>query len=286
MNLSRLAGAAPARPAAHFLQVARGSSFAAAGVLAALNAQAGQIIVAFSDRPPVEALTNLAGISAIIWAAMIAAWKIGSDDPQPLRARADVWVLALVIVLSFLPISFAAELGLLTCAVYFAATSPHRTPARRAAIVLLALTGPLIFGRVLLNLFNKPILWLDAHIVGAVIGTRVDGNMFLAADGVHRFEIANLCSSVHNISLAIVLWTTAAMLFDIRIDRRYIATGAAMAGFMFALNIVRLSSIGLFPTHFIFLHFGTGAVLFGWAGLIGAALLAGLGVAGAATRQR
>jgi len=153
-------------------------------------------------------------------------------------------------------------------------------------LVLLALTGPLIWGRILLNLFAAPILSLDAHIVGVVIGTKVDGNMFQSAVAGHTFLIGNLCSSVHNMSLAIVLWTTAAMLFNIRVDRQYFAVGVAMATFMFALNIARLATIGLFPAYFTFLHFGTGAALFGWAGLIGAAMLAGWGVLNAAARQR
>jgi hypothetical protein len=174
---------------------------------------------------------------------------------------------------------------LLLCAAYLLATTHRHEPARRAALVLLALTGPLIWGRVLLNLFASRILALDAHIVGAVIGTRVDGNIFQAANGSH-FLIGDLCSSVHNMSLAIVLWTTAAMLFSIQVDRRYVLVGVAMAAFMFALNIARLATIGLFPAYFTFLHFGTGAALFGWAGLIGAALLAGWGVTDAAARQR
>ncbi len=86
------------------------------------------------------------------------------------------------------------------------------------------------------------------------------------------------CSSVHNMSLAILLWTTVAMLFKIRIDRGYLLIGLAMVAFMFLLNVLRLSTIGLFPDHFYFLHFGAGADMFGWAGLIGAALLAGAGV--------
>jgi hypothetical protein len=276
---------APARPAAARLELGRGSTFAAAGVLAALNAQASQILSALNNQPLAEVMLGLAGISAVIWTAMAAAWKIGSEDRRRLSAGADTAVLAMVITLSFLPLSYAAQAGLLLCTAYLFATSRGYQPARRAALVLLALTGPLIWGRILLNLFAGPILNLDAHVVGAVIGTRVDGNTFRAVDG-SRFVIGDFCSSVHNISLAIVLWTTAAMLFDIQIDRRYVAIGAAMIGFMFALNIARLSTIGLFPAHFDYLHFGTGAALFGWAGLIGAVLLAGFGVANAADRQR
>ena len=97
--------------------------------------------------------------------------------------------------------------------------------------------------------------------------------------------IAKGCSSVHNISLAIVLWCTAVALFDLRIDARLIAFGVAMIVLMFGLNILRLSLIGLFPEHFEFLHSGDGAVVFGWVGLIGMAILAGLGTHDALRRR-
>ena len=286
MTYARPAGLIPAGPTTFRLDASRGSVFAAAGILTALNAQAGQILSTLTFLSPIEAVTGLAGISAVIWAAMAAAWSIGREDHRRLSGRRDALVLAVIIMLAFLPISYAAQGGLLLCGAYLLATSHGHEPARRAAFVLLALTGPLIWGRILLNLFAAPILSLDAHIVGAVIGGNVRGNIFEAASGGRHFIIGDLCSSVHNISLAIVMWTTAAMLFNIRIDRKYVAVGAAMAAFMFALNIARLATIGLFPEHFNYLHFGTGAALFGWAGLIGGALLAGWGVANAAARQR
>lgn len=283
----RAVGRLPAAPIATNDRLSRGGAFAAAGVLAALNAQADHIIVDLSWQSPLEALLNLGGISAIMWAAMFAAWKIGGEASRPLRGGVDTAVLAAVIVFSFLPISYAAQSGLLLCAAYLVVTAGEGNDAEwRAGFVLLALTGPLIWGRLLLRLFEAPILALDARLVGTAIGSHVEGNMVRFADGSGRFMIGDPCSSVHNMSLALVLWTTAAMLFRVRIDGRYVMVGLAMAGLMFALNVVRLSILGLFPAHFDFLHDGGGAVLFGWAGLIGAALLAGRGILHAAARQR
>jgi exosortase/archaeosortase family protein len=280
------AGYVPAGPTTTNAYLTRGGAFAAAGVLAALNAQADHIILDLSWQSPIDALLNLGGISAVIWAAMAAAWKIGGDGDRTVGGSRDLAILATVIFLSFVPISYAAQAGLLLCACYLLVTADrHNDAEQRAGIVLLALTGPLIWGRLLLRVFETPILALDARLVGAAIGSRVDGNMVRFADGSGRFIIGDPCSSVHNMSLAIVLWTTAAMLFKIRIDRRYIMIGAGMAGMMFGLNVVRLSVLGLFPAHFDYLHDGGGAVLFGWAGLIGAALLAGIGIINASARQ-
>ena len=286
MNFVGPAGRLPAGPTTRIAFLSRGSAFAVAGVLAALNAQADHIIVDLSWQSPLAALYNLGGISAVIWAAMLAVWTIGGEADRPLRGGLDFAVLWLVALLSFVPISYAAQAGLLICACYLLATADRNNDAeRRTAFVLLALTGPLIWGRLLLRLFETPILALDARLVGAAIGSKVDGNIVRFADGGGRFIIGDPCSSVHNMSLAIVLWTTAAMLFKIRIDRPYMLIGVAMAGLMFALNVVRLSVLGLFPAHFDSLHDGGGAVLFGWAGLIGAALLAGSGIIRAAARQ-
>ena len=266
--------------------LSRGTVFAAAGILAALNAQADQILNTFVYEPPLEGIAGLAGISAVIWAAMAASWKIGTESAESLRPGRDLTVLAVVILLCFVPVSYSAQLGLLVCGAYLASTSRAGEPERRAALVLLALTGPLIWGRLLLHALEVPILSLDAHLVGTATGTPVDGNVVHFAGTSGHFIIGGPCSSVHNMSLAIVLWTTAAMLFRIRIDRPYVFVGCAMAAFMFALNILRLSAMALFPDQFDFLHSGTGAVVFSWAGLVGAGALAILGVSHAVARQQ
>jgi hypothetical protein len=268
--------------------------FAGAGVLAALNAQADQIVSSLKFQSLgqvlfqslVQVFGGLAGISALMWLAMYAALKIGFEDDRARLPAKDFLVLSAVVFLSFIPMSYAAQAGLLLCASCLFVTSHRRDPSRRVSLILFALTGPLLWGRILLQLFAAPILALDAHLVGIVSGTAVEGNTVRFAGESVRMLIAGPCSSVHNMSLAIVLWTTAAALFNVRVDREYVAIGVAMIAWMFALNVARLTSIALFPSHFIFLHHGTGATLFGWAGLIGAGLLAGTGVVRAADRRR
>jgi hypothetical protein len=254
-------------------------------VLAALNAQADQIVLSLTYQPLHEVVMGLAGVSAVIWTAMAAAWRIGSESTERVHTSRDIMILIAVLALSFLPLSFASQGGLLLCACYLLATATRGSPEWRAALVLLALTGPLIWGRLLLHLFAMPILSLDAYLVGTASGTQIDGNVVRFANGSGQFIIRGPCSSVHNISLALVLWTTAAMMFRIRVDRAYVLVGIAMVGFMFALNVVRLSAMALFPSQFDYLHFGTGGSMFGWAGLIGAGVLVATGVMHAAARQ-
>ena len=285
MIFARPAGTIPARPA-FSIQVDRSGAFAAAGVLAALNAQAAQILGALHYNSSIDSIMGLAGISAVIWTAMFAALRIGLDQPDGRVRGWDPAVLAAVIALSFLPMAVAAKLGLLLCGVYLFASSPRESSSRRVALILLALTGPLLWGRLLLQLFAAPILALDAHLVGLLTGMHVSGNTIRFASRPGWMLIGDACSSVHNISLALVLWTTAAVVFRIRIDRRYVAAGALMMAWMFLLNIGRLTLLGLRPQDYDYLHNGTGAAMFGWAGLLGVAAIAGLGVLRAADRQR
>ena len=70
MTFVRPVGHAPAGPTTKTVYLSRGSAFAAAGTLAALNAQADHIILDLSWQSPLDALINLGGISAVIWAAV------------------------------------------------------------------------------------------------------------------------------------------------------------------------------------------------------------------------
>jgi exosortase/archaeosortase family protein len=266
-------------------RLGRATVLAGAGVLAAFNALANQIIRAFAHTSMIGNVSNLAGISAVIWFAMYAALKIGWEaEPDELR-KSDWPVLLVALASAMVPVSYAARLGLLMCAAYAFATTRPGEPGRRVALLLAALTGTLIWGPLILSVFAAPVLALDAHIVGQAIGSPVDGNIVQFAHSRHAFLIAAGCSSIHNISLAIVLWCTAVALFELRVDGRMVALGIAMIGLMFGLNIARLCAIGLFPDQFEFIHRGFGAALFGWAGLIGIGILAALGTHDALSRR-
>ena len=70
----------------------RALSFACAGVLATVNAEAGQIIDALRYLSPLDAMTSLAGISAVIWFAIFVALKIGLEPGSTSYRRFDLAV--------------------------------------------------------------------------------------------------------------------------------------------------------------------------------------------------
>ena len=266
----------------------RALAFAFAGALAVLNALADPILSSLRDAGLFGTLISLAGVSAVIWFALFAVLRIALE-PVALEAaawhRADMAALMSILALTLFPAPWPATLAVFAAGAWLFATADGNR-SRRVALVLLALSGPLLWGRVILTLFAPVLLALDGHIVGALAGTAATGNTVGFVGNGARFIIGGPCSSVHNISLAILLWSSIIALLDLRVDRPLIIAGVvAMAG-MFALNIVRLTAIAYFPADFDSLHLGTGATLFSWAGLLLAGLIVGGGAYAAIDRQR
>jgi len=268
----------------------RAMAFAFAGTFAALNALADPILLSLQGLGLFGTLMSLAGVSAVIWFALFAVLRIACE-PEALETRAAEWrradafVLVSILALALFPAPWPATMAVFTAGAWLIATARDGR-SRRVALVLLALTGPLLWGRVILTLFAPLLLALDGQIVGALAGTQATCNTVgFVGNGAH-FIIGGPCSSVHNISLAILLWSSIVALLDLRVDRPLIVTAVvAMAG-MFALNIVRLTAIAYFPADFDSLHLGTGATLFSWAGLLLAGLIVGGGAYAAIDRQR
>lgn len=265
-------------------------AFAFAGALAVLNALADPILSSLRGLGLFGTLLSLAGISAVVWFALFAVLRIACD-PESLETacprwyRADPFVLMPIVALTLFPAPWPAAVAVFATGGWLIATARDGR-SRRIALVLLALSGPLLWGRVILTLFAPALLALDGHIVGALAGTEATGNTVGFVGKGARFIIGGPCSSVHNISLAILLWSSIVALLDLRVDRPLIVAGVvAMAG-MFALNIVRLTAIAYFPADFDSLHLGTGATLFSWAGLLLAGLIVGGGAYAAIDRQR
>ena len=177
MTLARPVGSPPTGPVSLDRAFGRAATFACAGAIAALNAHADQIIASLRDFSVAVSITTLCGISAVIWVAMLAVLKIGFETDHQEIGRGDILVLIFVVTSSLLPIGYLSDVGLLACALYLYATSAAGTPSIKFSVILLALTGPLIWGRLLLHVFANPILALDANLVGSLIGSRVDGNI-------------------------------------------------------------------------------------------------------------
>ena len=213
------------------------------------------------------AALNLFDVSAIVWLALAAGialpWQANSGSAPH---SSDNFVLVAAVVSALVPVPALSAAMLTLIAAWAVWSSAPGSALRRAGIILLSLTAFLLWGRVFLAWGAGPLLAADARFVGLIADARSAGNAVYFADGTN-FVIAPGCSSLHGISLALILWTTVVQFFAVRLTPQVWATlGLALIASVL-VNGLRLAVIAWNPHDFDYWHIGGGGVLFGWISL-------------------
>lgn len=252
--------------------------FAFCAALTAVNGMAAIILDSIGADGTLAALLGLAGVSAVFWFALYAVATIAREGEGPRLTTIDRVVAGAVVLGALLPYPMAGSIATLGAAAYLFVQGAARSRERRMAIVLLAITGTLLWGRILLPVFAPQLLGLDAWAVGQVAGSPVLGNTVGFTGSGERFAISPSCSSLHNISLAVILWATLTQLLRLTITPRLIAVCIAGVATMAGVNCLRLATIAANQSAFEYWHVGAGAGMFGWLALIASGLVIGGGI--------
>lgn len=210
------------------------------------------------------AVVNSFGISIIVWAAL---WlgieflhRSASRDCLPL----DGWLAACVLAFCLLPIAGATWVVLAAFGLYVIVTSGTDEQLRRGGWILLTLTVPMFWGRRLFNFFSDVILSADAFLVSLATGTERLGNTVSMPGGEGILVISAPCSSMANVSLAVLCWTLFTQYHGVRWTPRNVLWCAAACLSVVAINVSRITVIGYFPHYYAFLHDGGGVTIFSW----------------------
>jgi exosortase/archaeosortase family protein len=255
-----LLGAAPVTRSVLFLWV---------GAAAVANGFAGVAIRTWTERGAAYALFSLLGIGAVAWIAAAAALALLARDRDDAAPNRGDWAIAGAVTLATLAPAAPASSVALTClALYLIATSPRRSALSRSGMVWLALTGTLLWGRVLLALLSRPLLDIDAWLVGTAFGSRQSGNLISFVDGSGRIVVAPGCSSWQGLSIALLFWATVNQWFAVRFDRRALLTLLLALVATVAVNVLRIGAMIEFPRHLAEIHHGWGWHLAVWASLL------------------
>ena len=212
------------------------------------------------------AIAGTFGISALVWIAacvcVVHAWTAPRETP----GRWDIvaaWIAAAMLCIPSDVVSWMTVSGV---ALYFIKQTAPSSSLRRAAVILLAITIPCFWSRIVFALLSGPILSADALLVSAVIGTQRTGNVFETIDGTGAIWIAPGCSSLANVSLTILCWTLFVNLYA---GRRTAATTALVwcslsAAVVIAINVGRMALVGLEPQLYDAVHGPVGGAIAGW----------------------
>jgi exosortase/archaeosortase family protein len=236
-------------------------------LLLTVNALATFVAAAVVVRGWASALLALFDVSAIVWLAIAGGLALLWQVPvSSVPRRSDAIVLVLAVLVALLPVPAASSAAMTVIAVWVWWRSAPDSALRRASTIFFSLTAFLLWGRIGLNWGAGPLLSADAQFVGLIADTRSVGNSVFFADGTN-FIIAPACSSLHGVSLALILWTTVVQYFAVRIDARVWTTLAVAVVCSIVVNGVRLAVIARNPHDFDYWHTGTGGALFGWIAL-------------------
>jgi len=218
------------------------------------------------------------GISAIVWVAMWLGCRfVLQGQPTTIRLGDGLAAFA-AIALTLIPSAVPAWVAMTGLAVYLAWTSNSDSPQRRGAWMLLAVTIPMCWSRILFASLADTILELEAILVGTAMGSPRVGNMVQFADGSGYMQIWPACSSLANVSLAVLCWVTFSQATGYRDSARGTVWCLLACASVVLINVIRISLIGFFPQHYDLLHGVIGMSVAGWL-ILGASVgICALGV--------
>jgi hypothetical protein len=248
----------------------RGELFAGLSVLGFANGIAGRVCRAILDDGAAAALASTFGISAIVWVAFIACPAMLLRGPREPLGRADLVMAAGVLTATMLPFSSLSWVALTGLALYILRdvwVSRGRRlslPVHRGAWILLATTGAMLWGRLLLLSASGPVLGTDAFLAGWLAGTKAVGNTVRFAGSGDYVWIGPPCSSLANISLAILCWVLFAQFRGLTWSVRHAGWCLLACLSVVAINVTRIALIVLHEEQFDLLHGPTGAVIANW----------------------
>jgi hypothetical protein len=232
----------------------RNEFFAGLYILACANGLGSGIIESVNRDGWADALLSTFGISAIVFIACVVGVSFILRERKEEIRSADLVIGAGVLVLVILPIGATSWLALSALSFYILLFTSADSSRRRGAVILLATTVPVLWSRLLFQFFANSILEIDARLVGWLLGTDRVGNMVRFADSSEYLVIFPACSSLANVSLVFLCWVTIGQSVRHQWSPLDILWCLLALVSVVAVNVSRLSFMGLSVWHYQTAH--------------------------------
>lgn len=243
--------------------VSRGELFAALLIIPCVNGLAGRVIEASRDLGW-YALTAGFNVSVIVWLAALGSIRLVLRAGGGQITAIDLAAAAAVLILTAIPVPKVSWTALTISSIYISRASLRGSATQRAALICLALTAPMLWGPALMHAYFQPFQWLDAWLISGVTGTERLGNLVQLANGPGYLMIGQACSSFHNISLAILASVTASQIVGGTRSLGQLGWCLLACASVLAVNVMRISLIGLHPNYYDVLHGPLGSTVANW----------------------
>jgi len=232
----------------------RDELFALIAILACANGLVARVMHTVSEMGWADAALVTFGISAIVLiSCFIGVSELLRDKTQAIQS-ADLAVAIGLLILIIVPIAQLSWVALTGLSLYILVLTDNQPSRRRGAIILLATAVPMLWSRILFNLFANLLLEIDASLVGWLLGTNRVGNMVQFVDGSGYLVVFPACSSIANMSLAFLCWITISVSVRHKWSARDLLWGLLACISTVTVNVVRMSLMALSPAHFEAIH--------------------------------
>lgn len=234
--------------------MSRDEFFATIFILACINGLGSRVINSIRSAGWNDALLSTFGTSVIVWIACFGGIRLILCQRMGKIRLADVLVGLVLLVPIALPIEKLSWLAVSILSLYVLMFTDPPSPRRRGAIILLATTVPMLWSPFLFRYFANFILNIDASLISWLLGTQNAGNVIPFSDRSGSLIISPYCSSLANVSLALLTWVTLSQWRPRRPSPRDVYWCLLAAASVIAVNVTRIALMGLSEIHYQTIH--------------------------------
>ena len=194
------------------------------------------------------------GTNAVVIFACFAGISRLLDDKSAKIRSIDLIVAGLVLLLTIHPIFALSWVAITGLSLYMLLFANFGEDGRRGAIILLALTVPMLWSPLLFKFFSGPILQIDTALAAWLLHTDWVGNTVRFADNSGYMAVLPYCSSLANTSLAFLCWVAVTQWArhswtSIDVLWSFLACASVVA-----VNVIRIALIGISQYHYQMIH--------------------------------
>jgi hypothetical protein len=256
----------------------RDEFFAGLYILGCVNGIGLRVIKSVHELGWAEAFFATFQVSGIVLMACVAGISLLLLDKSDEIRVADLVFGAGFLVVIAVPINPAIWMVITALSFYILLLTNPQSARRRGAIIFLATAVPMFWSPYLFKFFANFILELDASLVAWMLHSARVGNMVRFADDSGYLVLFPACSSLANVSLAFLCWVTMSQFLRHRWSRQDLVWCFLACAAVVAVNVTRISIMGLSPANYERLHSGVGEMVVNLVILVATIGLCSLGV--------
>jgi hypothetical protein len=241
--------------------IPRDKFFAGLYILGCANGLLGRILLSLNS----DGWTGLLNVDInviVLFACFAGISILLQEDGDEIRP-VDLAVGGVFLILVILPIFALSWLAVTALSLYILVFANDGSARRRGALIMLALTVPMLWSRLLFQFFAGPILTIDASLAALLLGTERVGNLVGFGDGSGYMVVLPACSFLANTSLAFLCWVSVTQWAKHQWSPTDILWSLLACGSVIAVNVARIALTGLSRGHYEAIHSPLGNTVWG-----------------------